>query len=49
MHPADEAQAVLSLFDGEIRLAEKEDKSQQKSLRITKLLNQNYLKDEIIM
>jgi KaiC/GvpD/RAD55 family RecA-like ATPase len=49
MHPADEAQAVLSLFNGEIRLTEKEDKSQQKYLRITKLLNQNYLKDEIIM
>jgi KaiC/GvpD/RAD55 family RecA-like ATPase len=50
MHPAEEAQAILGLFDGEIRIAEKEGaKGLMKTLRILKLHGQNYLKDELTL
>jgi pentatricopeptide repeat protein len=48
MHPSEEAQAILGLFDGEIRIAEKEGaKGMMKTLKILKLHDQNYLKDEL--
>jgi KaiC/GvpD/RAD55 family RecA-like ATPase len=50
MHPPEEAQAILGLFDGEIRMAEKEGaKGLEKTLKILKLYNQNYLKDELTL
>jgi KaiC/GvpD/RAD55 family RecA-like ATPase len=48
MHPPEEKQAILSLFDGEIRMGEKETANgMAKTLRILKLQCQNYLKDEV--
>jgi KaiC/GvpD/RAD55 family RecA-like ATPase/tetratricopeptide (TPR) repeat protein len=50
MHPSEEAQAILALFDGEIRISEKEAaKGLMKTLKILKLHNQNYLKDEVTL
>ena len=44
----EEVPAVLSLFDGEIRIAEKEIAgSLAKTLRISRLQGQSYLKDEV--
>ena len=43
MHPAEEAQAITGLFDGEIRITEKETASGLvKSLRVRKLTGQRY-------
>jgi tetratricopeptide (TPR) repeat protein/KaiC/GvpD/RAD55 family RecA-like ATPase len=47
MHPAEEFEAVLGLFDGEIRMLETEDS--RKALRVTKLHGQNYLKGEVTL
>ena len=44
MHPAEEVQAVLDLFDGEIEVYEKKD---QKLLRIKKMYEQDYIRDEL--
>ncbi len=44
MHPAEEVQAVLDLFDGEIEVYESEN---QKFLRIKKLYEQDYLENEL--
>lgn len=44
MHSAEEAQAVLDLFDGEIDIYEKND---QKFLRIRKMYDQTYLENEL--
>ena len=50
MHSPEETQATLSLFDGEIRVAEKESgKGMQKVLKILKLYNQRYLEDELVL
>jgi KaiC/GvpD/RAD55 family RecA-like ATPase len=50
MHPSEETQAVLGLFEGEIRISEKETtKGLEKSLRIRKLYNQRYLENELIL
>jgi tetratricopeptide (TPR) repeat protein/KaiC/GvpD/RAD55 family RecA-like ATPase len=50
MHPVEEAQAITGLFDGEIRISEKEtDLGMVKSLRIRKLTNQRYLENELIL
>lgn len=50
MHPQEETQAVLGLFDGEIRVAEKETaRGPVKTLRIRRLQGQNYLKDELTL
>ena len=48
MHPQEEMQAILGLFEGEIRISEKEtEKGIEKTLRIRKLYNQRYLKNEL--
>jgi KaiC/GvpD/RAD55 family RecA-like ATPase len=48
MHPQEEVQAILGLFEGEIRITEKEtDGGLEKFLRIRKLHNQQYLENEI--
>jgi len=48
MHPQEEVQAILGLFEGEIRISEREtDKGLEKILRIRKLYNQRYLDNEI--
>jgi KaiC/GvpD/RAD55 family RecA-like ATPase len=48
MHPSEECQAILGLFEGEIRIAEKEtDKGLEKLLRIRRLSGQRYLDYEI--
>jgi KaiC/GvpD/RAD55 family RecA-like ATPase len=48
MHPQEEVQAILGLFEGEIRITEKEtDSGLKKLLRIRKLYNQRYLENEI--
>jgi hypothetical protein len=47
MHPPEETQAVLGLFDGEISICEKEtQKGTAKFLKIKRLSNQKYSKDE---
>jgi hypothetical protein len=48
MHPPEETQAILGLFDGEISLYEKEsEKGLERFLRIKRLSSQKYAKDEI--
>ncbi len=48
MHPTEEVQAILSLFDGEIKITEKETpKGPKKTLRIKKMYNQRYLENEV--
>ncbi len=50
MHPAEETQAILGLFDGEIIIYEKETtEGVKRALRIRRLANQKYLEDEIII
>jgi hypothetical protein len=50
MHPPEEAQAVLGLFDGEIRIAERESaKGMEKTLKILKLYIQRYLENELTL
>jgi KaiC/GvpD/RAD55 family RecA-like ATPase len=50
MHPQEEVQAILGLFEGEIRVSEKEtDKGIGKILRIRKLYNQRYLENELTL
>jgi hypothetical protein len=41
MHPPEEVQAILELFEGEISIREKE--GLQKTLKIKKMYNQKYL------
>jgi KaiC/GvpD/RAD55 family RecA-like ATPase len=48
MHPPEEFQAILSQFDGEIRIAEKETvNGAVKMLKVVKLQGQSYLKEEV--
>jgi predicted transcriptional regulator/KaiC/GvpD/RAD55 family RecA-like ATPase len=48
MHPPEETQAVLDLFDGEIRIYEKElEMGSEKSLTVRKMYNQKYLETEL--
>jgi tetratricopeptide (TPR) repeat protein/KaiC/GvpD/RAD55 family RecA-like ATPase len=48
MHPSQEFQAILDLFDGEINIYEKEtEKGRGKYLKIQKMSNQKYLEDEL--
>jgi len=48
MHPQEELQAILSLFEGEIMISEKEtEEGTEKILKIRKLYNQRYLKNEL--
>jgi len=50
MHPTEELQAVLSVFDGEIRVTEKETpEGVRQTLRVRKLVNQKYLEKEIAL
>lgn len=50
MHPPEELQAILGVFDGEIRVIEKETpEGVRQTLRIRKLLNQRYLDNEIVL
>jgi KaiC/GvpD/RAD55 family RecA-like ATPase len=49
-HPSEEVHAILGLFDGEISIREKEtSKGLEKYLRVKKMSNQEYLKDEIVL
>jgi KaiC/GvpD/RAD55 family RecA-like ATPase len=50
MHPAEDLQAVLSVFDGEIRVTEKEtpDGSRQ-VMKVRKLVSQKYSDKEVIL
>jgi len=48
MHPPEEKQAVLGLFDGQIDIYEKDTpKGIARFLRIRNMTGQKYLKDEI--
>jgi len=48
MHPSEEVQAILDLFEGEINIYEKENqKGLQKFLKIKKMYNQRYLENEL--
>ena len=50
MHPSQELQAILDLFEGEINIYEKEtERGSEKFLRIKKMANQSYLKDELLL
>ena len=50
MHPQEEVQAILGLFEGEIKISEKEtEKGIEKILRIRKLYNQRYLENELTL
>jgi hypothetical protein len=50
MHPQEEVQAILGLFEGEIQIYEKEtEKGVEKFLRIRKLYNQRYLETELTL
>jgi tetratricopeptide (TPR) repeat protein/KaiC/GvpD/RAD55 family RecA-like ATPase len=50
MHPSQEVRAVLDLFEGQIDIYEKEtEKGSEKFLKIKKMANQRYLKDELLL
>jgi KaiC/GvpD/RAD55 family RecA-like ATPase len=50
MHPREEVHALLGLFEGEIKISEKEtEKGIEKCLRIGKLYNQQYLDSGVIL
>jgi KaiC/GvpD/RAD55 family RecA-like ATPase/tetratricopeptide (TPR) repeat protein len=50
MHPSEEAQAVLDLFDGEISIYDRETpKGTARFLKIKKMTGQKYLKYEILL
>jgi KaiC/GvpD/RAD55 family RecA-like ATPase/tetratricopeptide (TPR) repeat protein len=48
MHPTQEVQAILGLFDGEINIHEKEsERGLEKFLKIRKMYNQRYMANEL--
>jgi hypothetical protein len=50
MHPLEEVQAVTGMFDGEIKVYEKESvNGSEKVLKVRKLYNQKYLEEEIAL
>jgi KaiC/GvpD/RAD55 family RecA-like ATPase len=50
MHPPQEVRAVLDLFEGQIDIYEKEtEKGSEKFMKIKKMANQRYLKDELCL
>jgi KaiC/GvpD/RAD55 family RecA-like ATPase len=50
MHTPEEIQAILSLFDGEVTIAEKDTpKGVRQTLRIKRLFNQRFSSEEIIL
>jgi KaiC/GvpD/RAD55 family RecA-like ATPase/tetratricopeptide (TPR) repeat protein len=50
MHPPEESRAIISLFDGEIAITEKENvKGPEKILKVRKLVGQKYLEGELAL
>lgn len=50
MHPSDQANAVLDLFDGEISITQTDDPLEcKKSIRVEKLRGQDYIKNPICL
>lgn len=50
MHPPDEVQAILDLFEEEIDVYEKKtEKGLEKFLKVKKMYNQRYSKSEILL
>jgi len=50
MHPPEEVQAIIGLFDGEMRVTERETvKGVEKALRVRKLSGQKYRDEELIL
>ncbi len=50
MHPPEEVQAILGLFEGEISISEREtEKGIEKTLRVRRLYNQRYLDSELAL
>ena len=50
MHPAEEIEAVLGLFEGEINIHEKETPNgTARFIKIKRMINQKYLKDETLL
>jgi len=50
MHPQEEVNAILGLFDGEIKISEKEtEKGSEKILRIRKLRNKQYIETQLAL
>jgi KaiC/GvpD/RAD55 family RecA-like ATPase len=50
MHPSDQANAILNLFDGEVSLYQTEDPLEcKKSIQVKKLRNQDYIKNPICL
>jgi hypothetical protein len=50
MHPSDQVQAILGLFDGEITIFERDTKEGiENVLRVRRMYNQRYLKNELIL
>ena len=50
MHPTEEVYAILGLFDGEIRITEKDSsRGLEKVLRVRKLYNQRYIESELVV
>jgi hypothetical protein len=48
MHPKEETQAILGLFDGELRISQSDsEKGLEKSLKVIKLHNQKYLNRDL--
>ena len=48
MHPPEEAQAILSLFEGEISIVEKETpQGTKQTLRVKRLSNQKFIDNEL--
>jgi tetratricopeptide (TPR) repeat protein/KaiC/GvpD/RAD55 family RecA-like ATPase len=48
MHTSEESRAIISLFDGEITISERETaRGLEKILKVRKLVNQKYLEDEL--
>jgi serine/threonine-protein kinase len=50
MHPSQEFQAILDLFDGEVSIFEKQtEKGSERYLKIIRMSNQKYMEDEVIL
>jgi predicted ATPase/KaiC/GvpD/RAD55 family RecA-like ATPase len=50
IHPSTEFHAIVGLFDGEIDISEKEtEKGLERFLKIKKMSNQEYVKDELLL
>jgi KaiC/GvpD/RAD55 family RecA-like ATPase len=50
MHPSQEFQAILDLFDGEVSIFEKQtEKGSERYLKIMRMSDQKYMEDEVIL